>query len=121
MGTHPIFESDFDCLTEWRSTRKCLKVARQRTKNDFGIRKTKNGIGIKLIFRTLKIQKKKRDLKKFILEETLRTPKTKTYSSSTEEQPRKYKNCHMLNEFFKIRQKCHPHFAWKPKLNQENR
>jgi len=20
MGTHPIFESDFDCLTEWAST-----------------------------------------------------------------------------------------------------
>merc|ERR1712131_23005 len=22
MGTHPIFESDFDCLTDWKETRK---------------------------------------------------------------------------------------------------
>jgi len=27
MGTHPIFESDFDCLTEFgvKNLRKCLK------------------------------------------------------------------------------------------------
>merc|ERR1712141_262805 len=25
MGTHPIFESDFDCLTEWRQSIKMIK------------------------------------------------------------------------------------------------
>merc|ERR1711972_122911 len=25
MGTHPIFESDFDCLTDKRNTRRCIE------------------------------------------------------------------------------------------------
>jgi len=33
MGTHPIFESDFDCLTEWRTLvgAKVLKIVARGT------------------------------------------------------------------------------------------
>jgi len=32
MGTHPIFESDFDCLTEWKSYKKLFRDVEARLK-----------------------------------------------------------------------------------------
>jgi len=32
MGTHPIFESDFDCLTEWICRNEEEKVEREKRK-----------------------------------------------------------------------------------------
>merc|ERR1712183_956110 len=32
MGTHPIFESDFDCLTEWAGLEDPKRLKRQRVK-----------------------------------------------------------------------------------------
>merc|ERR1712227_789347 len=35
MGTHPIFESDFDCLTEWTSSSLLLKARTDQKKEQF--------------------------------------------------------------------------------------
>merc|ERR1712151_1493205 len=36
MGTHPIFESDFDCLTEYRISNKMTKKRRNNGRNKKG-------------------------------------------------------------------------------------
>merc|ERR1712130_154933 len=34
MGTHPIFESDFDCLTDWPRTKMTKGTTSRGTRND---------------------------------------------------------------------------------------
>jgi len=38
MGTHPIFESDFDCLTDCKRKRKIRDRTKNSKKTDFGIK-----------------------------------------------------------------------------------
>merc|ERR1712004_834898 len=40
MGTHPIFESDFDCLTEWRIPRQTSKWISSKQFRSYRLRKT---------------------------------------------------------------------------------
>merc|ERR1711868_89139 len=38
MGTHPIFESDFDCLTEWKESSIICELIMQNLLSDFQTR-----------------------------------------------------------------------------------
>jgi len=55
MGTHPIFESDFDCLTDWK-TKSVKSEKHQKLKNNLKpliYRKISNNIFVLFVYITL--------------------------------------------------------------------